>query len=300
MSLFVNEYMEKLYLSISCMTQFKALESLKYQYVLISFSTKFNKKVPYWTNNVFIDSGGYGIILQYGRYTSSDEEYLKFIEVNRPKYFALRDYACDKRVLKKWNRTSKQHIDMTVDHHLRMLDLIDKFNIDSQPVPVLQGSNLYDILECLDLFKEYNLLKYDLIALTGTIAKDLSISEAENVIVTLRKEIPRKNKLHLFGIKLNLIKNFAIYKSIYSADTSNWDYISRWKIMNKYNNIGAKYECSVMCAKEYIKKYNEIKSKFDKIKTVYEILEFLKRKNKGNSLKNLNVENKQLNDNMDG
>ena len=264
--------MEVLYLVANTATQFKALEILKYPDILISYGSLFHDRIPKWTDNIFVDSGGYGTILQYGKYITSDVEYLVFIEKVKPKYFALRDYACDRNILRKWNRTAKQHIRMTVEHHLRMLDLIDKFNIESEPVPVIQGSKLEEFLECLDLFKEYDLLKFELIGLSGSISKDLSLEEARKVIKTLRKEIPKNRKLHLFGIRLNLMKDLTIFKSIYSADTVNWDYRSRWKKLDKYKDLDSRVEKSVMYAKEYIKVFENMKIRSRKVKTIYDVL----------------------------
>jgi len=250
---------EVFFLTVASGSQIKTVERLNYPYVLVNFMTKTNTP-PKCAKVLFVDSGGFGTIYAHGRYKKTDLQYLAYVKKHKPRYFALRDYCCEPEVLRKWNRTVRQHIHMTLDHHLRLLDLVEKISVESQPVPVLQGWELDDYLYCLDLFREHGLIngRFDLLGL-GTICRKVNLKSCKSILLRLREEIPSKIKLHGFGVKLSFLKDLAVWNALYSVDTVAYDFISRWKVLRG----GAdKKDASEKSARNYLSKIDALRQKF--------------------------------------
>lgn len=219
--------MEKFYLSLASGSQIKTARTLKYPNILINFMTKTNRPPKYPYELLFIDSGGFYSSMVTGGYTKTNEEYLQFIEKIMPEYFALRDYPCEPQLLKKHNLTVKQNIQRTVDNHIALLDLLPKYCINSEPIPVIQGWQKEDYLNCIDAFEDQGLMS-DYMAI-GSVCRRTATSNIREIVMSVRDNIPSWIKLHGFGLKLTALKDLAIWKALYSVDSGAWDYVARWK-----------------------------------------------------------------------
>ncbi len=249
--------MEKFYLSLASGSQRKTARVMKYPNILINFMTGHNTPLKYSYETLFIDSGGFYSSMHTGKYTKSDDEYLQFIEKVMPEYFALRDFPCEPQLLKKQGLTVRQNIRRTVDNHIALIDKLPNYCINSEPVPVIQGWTKGDYLGCLDAFKEQGLMSNYMAV--GSVCRRASVSIIQNIIVSIRDNIPAWVHLHGFGIKLTALSDLAIWNALYSIDSGAWDYVARWK---KYNGEETSIpDASINAATAYIEKINQFHEK---------------------------------------
>lgn len=222
----------------------KALRQLEEPNVMINYATENNKP---WKgiDKLFIDSGGYSFMLGKGEYQTSDKEYLEFIEKHNPDKFALRDYPCEPDVIEKTGKTVKYHQKMTTIRHNNLLDLLSEFDIDSQPVSVVQGWKLEDYLKHLEMLKENDLLT-DYVAI-GSVCRRNQDHEIRKIIKQISKRIGSR-KLHAFGVKSNVLRFPDVIEALDSADSNAFDYSSRYsentvtgKGSNGFRNVALHY-----------------------------------------------------------
>lgn len=192
---------------------------------MISYGTK-NNSVWGGIENLFIDSGGYSFIASKKDYTTTDREYLEYIEDNNPDLFALRDYPCEPDVLKQYNRTVDDHIEFTIEKHRSLLELLDEFNISAKPVCIVQGWNLSDYKRCLDRLREEDLLT-DYVGI-GSVCRRNEDKRIKNIITAIRKELPSKKKLHAFGVKHNLLIFDNVVEALDSCDSLAYEYKTQY------------------------------------------------------------------------
>lgn len=219
--------MERFYFSLAAGSQHKTARILNYPYILINYMTQTNKPPRYEYKSLFTDSGGFHSSLKHGGYTKTDEEYLEYVEKYEPEFFALRDYPCEPELLKTHNRTVEDHIEMTLQHHLQLIDKLDDYNITSTPVPVLQGWRIEDYLKSIDLYKEHGLIS-DYMAI-GSVCRRHQDHKIKRVINNIRNNLPRSTRLHGFGVKISVLKDKSIWDALWSVDSGAWDYAARWE-----------------------------------------------------------------------
>ena len=221
------------YLSPASGTQCRVCRVLRYPYILVNFMTKnssyYAKTARTFANILLIDSGGFPSSFIHNGYDRSDLEYLHFVRKVRADYFVLRDYPCEPQILQKYSVTAKDQIHRTLEHHLELLELYERLEIKAQPIPVIQGWEIDDYIYCIDLFKEHGLIdRFDYIAI-GSTCRRYQVKTTQQIILTVREELPSRIKLHAFGVKLSVLDNKAVWDALYSADSSAWDFIARWK-----------------------------------------------------------------------
>jgi len=244
------------YFAVASGSQIKTVNELKYPYILINHATKANSPNLPHKKLLFGDCGGFYSSFRYGGYTTTDEEYLAWVKKMKVDFFALRDYPCEPEVLKQYNRTVKEHIQMTLENHLSLLDLIAKEDIKATPVPVIQGWKLEDYLESIDLCRDYGLIK-NYMAI-GSVCRRGSQKAIEKIILGIKNNLPQGIKLHGFGLSLNAIKRKAVWDSLYSADSGAWDYRARWQ---KLRTGLSMREASEMEAKRYMETIEYLEKK---------------------------------------
>ncbi len=237
-----------IYFSCASGSQFKTCRELKYPHVLINFATKKNKP-PAYGPDLFIDCGGFFSSLKSGRYTSSDQEYLEYVQKWRPKAWALRDYPCEPQLLKQCGRTATENIHRTLEHHLHTIDLAEDYDLEMTAVPVLQGWTVEDYLYCLDLYRSAGLVMGYMAI--GSICRRSQIGQITKIILSLRRELPGWVRLHGFGLKYTALKEKAIWDALYSVDSGAWDYEARWR---KHRGELSVPEASYIVASQYLQK----------------------------------------------
>ena len=189
------------------------------------------RPIPRNRDKLFVDSGGFSFFFKLREYPDSHLNYLRYVYRVKADYFANRDYPNEPQVRQKWGVTVRENQMKTIENQMKIMDLLDDYYPKLKPkfVAVLQGWELDDYLWMLDYMKEHGLLT-DLIGL-GTMCRRGQEQQIRKYILTIRKELPRKYKLHGFGIKFGVLKYKDVWDALYSADSLAYRYHIRknWK-----------------------------------------------------------------------
>jgi len=218
----------RFYISLASGSQVTTASKFRFQNVLINYQSKIASsfKRKDYHESVFVDCGGFFSSLIGGGYRTTDEDYLRFVRRIHADVFALRDYPCEPTILRKWHRTVAEHIEMTVEHHIKLLEQCA--DVEAKPIPVIQGWKVEDYLDCIDRFRDQGLLS-DYMGI-GSICRRGSQKQIRRIVTVIRGELGDV-KLHGFGISLNALRYKDVWDSLYSADSGAWDFASRWKCL---------------------------------------------------------------------
>ena len=254
--------MEIFYLSPASGTQCRVCQCIGYPYILINYMTKnstsYAKRARKFAKILLIDSGGFPSSFIYNGYNKSDREYLFFVKSVKADYFVLRDYPCESQILKKYNVTVRDQIHRTLEHHLKLLELYENTDISAEPISVIQGWEIQDYLYCIDIFREHGLI-LDYTAI-GSTCRRHRIKQTQKVILAVKDSLPRKVKLHAFGVKLSVLNDKAVWEALYSADSSAWDFYARWKLWRDKGESA--FDASLKTLISYLSKIDGLKHAF--------------------------------------
>jgi hypothetical protein len=187
-----------------------------------------------------LDSGGFKEIDLHGRYSFTPDEYVRAVrryddEIGGLEWAAPMDMMCEPPQVAKTGLTVRQHIDMTVDNYIELLELwwgyqdqVDAehwgepgYRNDRNPEfcpikPVIQGWTLADYLYCIDRYEELGVrLDEQLVVGLGSICRRANTTEGVELLRRLHAELERRYpgrvesgveypsglSLHLFGVK---------------------------------------------------------------------------------------------------
>jgi hypothetical protein len=204
----------------------KALRRLEESDVMINYATHNNYP---WSSidNLFIDSGGYSFMLGKGEYTTTNDEYLEYIDEHNPDKWALRDYPCEPEVLREHNRSVLDHQQMTIDRHRDLLNLYDDRSGICEPYTVLQGWDTDDYINHIDSHIDAGTLT-DNVAI-GSVCRRNRENEIAEIITTVADSLPNRVKtLHAFGVKGSVLTHTRVQQCLSSADSLSYDFNSQW------------------------------------------------------------------------
>ncbi|WP_440989161.1 deazapurine DNA modification protein DpdA family protein [Haloarchaeobius baliensis] len=208
--------------------QRSALMRMQPDRIMISHATACNRP---WDNKyhsrseytLFVDSGGFSHMMQgTGEYETSDDAYLSYLNKEAPAYWALRDYPCEPGLLEKHDRTVSDHIDYTVDHHVRLLDAASEQSIPGQPIAVLQGWTVDEYLKCFEALRDRGALTNYLGI--GSVCRRHQPEEVARIIVRLHEALPGWVDLHAFGVKNEVLQYSEVLDALRSADSGAYAY----------------------------------------------------------------------------
>jgi len=133
----------------------KALRHMRERDVLLSYATDTDP----WDEitDLFIDSGGYSLMLETGEHDSVND-YLDYVEAVDANIAAMQDYPCEPGILNEYDRTVADHQAMTVDRARANLNEMRVRGLNTEPMAVLQGWEPDDYLNCIDMFREAGVL----------------------------------------------------------------------------------------------------------------------------------------------
>ena len=194
-----------------------AAEKIKYP-VFMSISCLKDRKSPLDHKDWMMDSGGFTMISQHGKYTISETEYIEHINRHNPLLAFCQDWMCEGFILKKTGLTIKEHQKRTLESYLSLSAKSDKMR------PVLQGWYLEDYLRHLDMYANS---KVDMSQLFG-VGTVCSRNGNPRVILDLLSGIKRRVpeiQLHGFGVKTQALAMCA--PLLYSADSMAWSFTGR-------------------------------------------------------------------------
>lgn len=169
-------------------------------------------------DNLFIDSGGFNVIKRWGVFPFSVDEYLDFVRQYNPSMFAVMDYPCEPELgsRPKHLKTNRERIEETIKN---TSEIIDKWDDESKPIPVIQGYTRSEYLYCIDRLRDQGLIT-DYMAV-GSLCVRKRITEIRGVLRMIKKELP-KTRLHAFGIKLSAMDDPLMWELVYSCDSNAW------------------------------------------------------------------------------
>lgn len=213
--------------------------------IMLSYNfTRTLKKAWQIDKPLMMDSGAFSVILKYGQYPYSPQEYAAGIEKWKPDIAWTMDYPCEPSVRESEKYNPREAQEMTFQNQIKLQDL----NANTQMV--VQGWAVSDYLENLDRIKEQGLLTERLGI--GSICRRGQISQIAGIIRTIHANVPGWVKLHGFGVKKTVITNTDAKYYLYSADSVAWDYNARYGEWLKGNHNGQTYKDKVPRLKQYI------------------------------------------------
>ena len=213
--------------------------------VMLSYNYLRTIKHP-WNINIpfMLDSGAYSVILKYGKYPFTGEEYADGIKLWKPDIAWTMDYPCEPKATEKGKYTSLTAQDMTIENQIKLLDQ----GVNTQMV--VQGYKPDEYLENLDKIKSMGLLTEHLGI--GSICRRGQVKEIARIIRLIYNNVPGWVKLHGFGIKTSVLTQTDTRFYLYSADSQSWDYEARYGawLNGKYN--GQTYKDKIPRLQEYV------------------------------------------------
>lgn len=197
--------------------------------VMLSYNYIRTIKKP-WRVDIplMLDSGAYSVILKYGEYPYSPEDYSKGIEKWHPHIAWTMDYPCEPSVQKKGNYDPRKAQEMTMSNQIKLLDL----NVNTQMV--VQGWEIQDYLENIDRIKEGGLMTGRLGI--GSICRRGHDREILSIIKAIHNSVPGWVRLHGFGVKTNILRTEGRF-FLYSADSMSWAYSWRNLTRNQRTQV---------------------------------------------------------------
>lgn len=172
-----------------------------------------------------LDSGGFKELQINGEYTFSPKKYLHDVRKYKPDYFFVMDWMCESHILKRTGLSVREHQERTIENHIKLLDLMEKFKMESELATVLQGWTIDQYLEHITMFRQRGLLT-DLVGI-GSVCRRNAEQDILSILKAINTRIPNR-KLHAFGVKQSILKYPIAQKILYSCDSSAWSFAGRW------------------------------------------------------------------------
>jgi hypothetical protein len=178
------------------------------------------KTYPVATCDWALDSGGFTELSMHGQWVTTEDEYVEAVatyqdRIGRLQWAAPMDWMCEPWI-EKTGLSVREHQERTVSNYLAIRDR-------GPFIPVLQGWEPQDYLDCVSLYEDAGV---DLAALplvgVGSVCRRQSEAEIGWIMSTLAR---RGLKLHGFGVKKEGLKRYGRY--LESADSMAWSYNAR-------------------------------------------------------------------------
>ena len=198
-----------------------------------------------------MDSGAFQELYINGKYTYSINDYLQCVKKFNPTIFVNMDYMCEEHMLKKTNKTIKEHQKLTTENHIKIKQRMIKLGITSKFMGVIQGWHKEDYLKHIKDLKSKELIE-EYMAI-GSICRRKNLGEIIDIIVAIHNVLPN-TKLHAFGVKLKIFSYYPeIINYLESADSAAWSYNGRMHpvkngIMCKLTNNKCVHSSNLNCA----------------------------------------------------
>lgn len=217
---------------------------------------------PFSSCDWIMDSGAFSEINLNGKYTFTPKEYLHYVELHQPGLFFNMDYMCEPFVLQKTGMTVREHQEKTIENQIKIMDLLDNYNIKGNFAGCIQGWQIPDYLTCIDMLKEQGLITSKMGI--GSVCRRNSRRQIIEVLQTVKQELPNV-RLHGFGVKTDILKEPIVYECLDSCDSMAWSFDGRRQERKSCTNC--EYPNAKNCANCYhymLKWYNRLKTVHDK------------------------------------
>ena len=208
------------------------------------------RKDPILADRWMLDSGAFSQIDKWGEFILSPEEYVRlachFQWCGKLACIVTQDYMCEPDVIRKLQdrgiRASVRiHQRKTVERYIRILELADKYKLRVPVMPVLQGWEVEDYKQHLQMYDTALLKRFETkyerrfgslirdgdvwLGIGSTCKRNKNPEVVAEILDTLEWSFrTRRPKIHLFGFKQTGLKNSRIKDRIYSADSFAYDF----------------------------------------------------------------------------
>jgi len=207
-----------------------------------------------------MDSGAFSEININGRYTFTPEEYLRYIEMHQPSLFFNMDYMCEPFVLERTGLSVREHQTRTIENQIRIMDLLDKYDIRGEFCGCIQGWNIKDYLNHIDALKAQGLITPRMGV--GSVCRRNSKAQIVEVLQAVKNELPTI-KLHGFGVKTDILKEPLIYECLDSCDSMAWSFDGRRIETKPCHNCHSTCKNCANCHIYMLKWYDRLKGVHD-------------------------------------
>jgi len=217
--------------------------------------------VPFEKLDWIMDSGAFSEISLNGHYTFTPDEYLHYVELHQPPLFFNMDFMCEPFVLQKTGLTVKKHQEKTIENQIKIMDLLDNYHIKGGFAGCIQGWEIFDYLNHIDMLKEQGLILSKMGV--GSVCRRNSKTKILEILRAVKQELPN-TKLHGFGIKTDILKEPMIYECLDSCDSMAWSFAGRKANPKPCSNC--EYPNAQNCANCYhymLKWYNNLQKVHD-------------------------------------
>lgn len=217
--------------------------------------------VPFDNMDWIMDSGAFSEINLNGKYTFTPDEYLHYVELHQPKLFFNMDWMCEPFVLQKTGLTIKEHQERTIYNQIKIMDILDNYDIKGKFAGCIQGWITEDYLRHVDMLKDQGLITSKMGI--GSVCRRKSKIQILKILQAVKQELPN-TKLHGFGIKTDILKEPLVYECLDSCDSMAWSFAGR-KI-NPKPCTNCEYPNAKNCANCYhymLKWYNNLQKVHD-------------------------------------
>ena len=207
--------------SASAGTARKIVEDHEASHVLVSYATRNSGRIG--TEDAhFVDCGGapQSIVSNNG-YETPAEDYLEYVEevTTDNDLWALRDWPCASAALDAFDATVQDFQRRTVEAHQELLRKVDDYEIEAQPVAILQGETVKDYLEHANMMASNGTLT-DYVAIGGI--ANLGPHSQQQIILAVREHLPERFDIHGLGVNLGGLRMEGVVDALASADSSYW------------------------------------------------------------------------------
>ena len=185
---------------------------VSYRRLRLQLRTKIPKARVPWA----MDSGGFTELGLYGKWKTSVDEYIEGVnyfatEIGQLEWAAPQDWMCEPDMLEKTGLSVREHQERTVDNYLLLRD-------KGPFIPVLQGWEIDDYLECIDLYAQAGVeLGAEPVVGIGSVCR----RQNDGRTVDLFNELVRNGiRSHGFGVKVTGLAGYG--DKMVSADSMAW------------------------------------------------------------------------------
>lgn len=172
-----------------------------------------------------LDSAGFVAMVRYGGYPWSRDEYLDLCRAHPWTWYATRDFCCEPQIARNRGEVLKR-VTATVDEFFALRRLATLERGMRAPMPVLQGWEPDDYALCADL---YGFAAWpSLVGLGSVCRRQLHGRDGvARIVDDLDRRLPFGVRLHLFGVKGDVLEALRGHPRVGSIDSMAWDFAAR-------------------------------------------------------------------------
>ena len=199
--------------------------------------------IPKNCKRLIIDSGAYDFIIKKkGEYPYEPKEYFNDILNLSDKRIILLDYLvtmdliCNPVISKIEHKNNLKKIRKTIENTIKLDRLFEHENPNFRLMPVIQGYSVEEYEKCAQLLIDSNIMiskkSSDFLVGIGSLANRTKVGEIKAVLKAISDKFSDNDYknigIHLFGVRLNAIKDHEVAQRISSFDSFSWTFPYRF------------------------------------------------------------------------